>query len=452
MKIIGKMKTYSSKEITKSRVSIGFECLDRELFNPEKCYDPLYESGIKYARVQTGWAVCEKQKGIYNFEWLDKIVDSLIYRGIIPWFNVGFGNPLYMNDVDLSANSTCVGCVPIHYGEEATKAWKNFITALVNHYKHRISYYEIWNEPDCEQFWYPNKPDGKEYAYLVNLTAEIIKKIQPDAKTGGSAMGLFNLDFLNDFACSVNKENIVFFAYHAYSMKPENNYVTSVRNTMDLFRRNGLGHVEFWQGEGGCPSYFPKNHWLNNKCEGTERTQAIWIIRRFFLDLLAGTKLTSYFEMADLWEKPYEKAREVIDKPAAHGILNGLTYTKKQSYYVISRIATVLSGEIKLTSPKFKVFDKRQDEEEIITISFERNKKEILAYYKPYYIENVIDNRFEAEISLENTNIENPVIIDLYSGTVYECTTDNNVIKNAPIGQYPILVCSKNTFELEKQK
>ena len=41
MKSIGKLKTYTSFEIEDSYVSIGFECLDRELFNPEKCYDLL---------------------------------------------------------------------------------------------------------------------------------------------------------------------------------------------------------------------------------------------------------------------------------------------------------------------------------------------------------------------------------------------------------------------------
>ena len=77
MKSIGKLKTYKSSEITKSRVSIGFECMDRGLINPDKCYVPLAESGIKYARVQTGWAICEKEKGKYDWTWLDGIVNKL---------------------------------------------------------------------------------------------------------------------------------------------------------------------------------------------------------------------------------------------------------------------------------------------------------------------------------------------------------------------------------------
>ena len=104
---IGKIKLHTSKEIEKTPVSIGFECLDREVFDPEKCYDLLGKTEIKWARCQTGWNRCEKEKGVYTFEWLDSIVDNLLQRGVQPWFNVGFGNPIYMPDVP---NPTGVGC------------------------------------------------------------------------------------------------------------------------------------------------------------------------------------------------------------------------------------------------------------------------------------------------------------------------------------------------------
>lgn len=44
MKKLGKLKTYCSNEIKESYVSIGFECLDRDLFQPDKCYDLLQKS------------------------------------------------------------------------------------------------------------------------------------------------------------------------------------------------------------------------------------------------------------------------------------------------------------------------------------------------------------------------------------------------------------------------
>ena len=67
---IGELKHFTSAEIGESGISIGFECLDREMFDPEKCYDLLGESGMKWARCQTGWNRCETVKGVYDFAWL----------------------------------------------------------------------------------------------------------------------------------------------------------------------------------------------------------------------------------------------------------------------------------------------------------------------------------------------------------------------------------------------
>ena len=89
MKQIGKLKNLTSDKIEKSAVGIGFECLDRQVFDPEKCYDKLAATGAKYARCQTGWIRCEKQKGVYTFEWLDSVIDNLLCRGIQPWLNIG---------------------------------------------------------------------------------------------------------------------------------------------------------------------------------------------------------------------------------------------------------------------------------------------------------------------------------------------------------------------------
>ena len=47
MNKIGSIKTYTSDQICRSRISVGFECLDRDMFKPEKCYDAMFEAGIK---------------------------------------------------------------------------------------------------------------------------------------------------------------------------------------------------------------------------------------------------------------------------------------------------------------------------------------------------------------------------------------------------------------------
>ena len=47
------------------------------------------------ARIQSGWQRTECKKGIYDFKWLDDIVDNPCKRGIEPWICLCYGNDLY---------------------------------------------------------------------------------------------------------------------------------------------------------------------------------------------------------------------------------------------------------------------------------------------------------------------------------------------------------------------
>ena len=108
---IGNVKAFSSSEIKKSRIGIGFEKLDRAVFDPEKAYDKVAATGAKWVRIQSGWARTEKAKGIYSFEWLDSIVDNLVRRGMTPWLCLCYGNPLY--NAEAAKIFGAVGCATL---------------------------------------------------------------------------------------------------------------------------------------------------------------------------------------------------------------------------------------------------------------------------------------------------------------------------------------------------
>ena len=92
---IGQIKPKKSIDIQKSKIGIGFEKLDRYAFEPEKAYPFVAQTGVKYARIQSGWMRTEQEKGVYDFAWLDDIVDNLIAIGVEPWINLCYGNPIY---------------------------------------------------------------------------------------------------------------------------------------------------------------------------------------------------------------------------------------------------------------------------------------------------------------------------------------------------------------------
>ena len=45
---VGKIEPKSSKNVRTSRLGIGFEKLDRDIFDPEKAYDKVADLGVKW--------------------------------------------------------------------------------------------------------------------------------------------------------------------------------------------------------------------------------------------------------------------------------------------------------------------------------------------------------------------------------------------------------------------
>lgn len=461
MELIGKLKAIPSDKIGESLVSIGFECLDRELFKPEKCYDLLAASGVKYARVQTGWAKCEVVKGVIDFGWLDDIVDNLLKRGVEPWFNVGFGNPLYMKDIP-ATNKTAVGCVPLYYGDECIEAWKRFVKALAGHYKDRVTHYEIWNESDIGPFWYPHAPDPEKLSELIRITGAVIREVNPEAKLGTCTSGS-GFGYVEKMLEGLPSDMLDFYCMHWYRICAELNYEEKVEHLRRLFGKHGFGNTELWMGEGGYPSWFPKGHWMHPdpSNDGSEHQQAVYMLRRMFTDAGLGIRRHSYFQMADMWEKPYEKANEVLSKPAAQGILNGKVYTPKESYYAISRLSQLLSGDIEPLEAYFGVSVKdektfgRENISALRHYALKRNGGQVYVWYLPTDIEAERGIIGEMSISCETLEdvraINDPVVIDMYTGEVFkaEAAKGRGIMVNVPVAEYPFVLCDAGDIVME---
>lgn len=84
LKSVGTVKAVSSDQVGQSPIGLGFEKLDRGVFDPEKAYDKVAQLGVKWIRIQSGWARTETEKGVYHWEWIDSIIDNLLRRGLQP--------------------------------------------------------------------------------------------------------------------------------------------------------------------------------------------------------------------------------------------------------------------------------------------------------------------------------------------------------------------------------
>ena len=123
LELIGTLPTRTTHELGASDWSVGCETLDRDYADFDSYKPYLSELGVTSARIQSGWARCEKQKGRYDFAWIDHIVDGMLEEGVQPWINLGYGNPLYGAEKGLGSK--------IFTDEPTMKAWLKFVETIV---------------------------------------------------------------------------------------------------------------------------------------------------------------------------------------------------------------------------------------------------------------------------------------------------------------------------------
>lgn len=211
---IGEIKPKKSCEIAHSRIGLGFEKLDRNIFDPNKAYPFVGESGVKWARLQSGWMRTEKEKGVYDFAWLDDIVDHMIAMGVEPWLCLCYGNPVY---TPVAAQYFgAVGCPPIATEEERT-GWANYVRATVTHFKGRIHYYEVWNEPDLTYSW-KHGVNPQEFGEFTIATAKICREVDPTCEVLGFVLANKKNTEYREALCATGAcdalDGITYHGYH----------------------------------------------------------------------------------------------------------------------------------------------------------------------------------------------------------------------------------------------
>lgn len=302
---IGEIKSVPSCEVRESKIGIGFEKLDRDVFDPEKAYSHLAASGVKWVRIQSGWARTEKEKGVYDFAWLDRVVDSLVGMGCRPWICLCYGNGIY--DEDAAKVFGGVGCVP-NKTDDQKDAWSKYVTTLVSRYKGRVGHFEIWNEPDggwCwkkfkgDEVWFDNENAGREYGEFVIATSAAIRAGNPDAKVIAGSMCGNELWWLSDVARTGCFKDVWGFTYHCYTPDETDN-PERVRMLRAFFEKYNPG-IRIIQGESGSQSR-PDGKGALCGLAWTEEKQAKQLLRHTVSDLLCDVEFMSFFSCMDMIE------------------------------------------------------------------------------------------------------------------------------------------------------
>ena len=303
-KLIGRIAPINSLEIEASPFGIQAGTLEDALVARAA------EIGVKWTRLGAGWNEIEKEKGIYSWEELDAGIEGALKNGITPFITVGRGNELYskLTTYDDPKLAEIYGYRPEPPIKDpaAMAAFMEFTKAVVERYRDRIDYWEVWNEPNHRNYW-GSPPDGREYGQLLVATARLIKELDPGCKViGGSTAGIdpkFTADFL-----SVGSDKLIdIISYHNYGSIPETRVYRAIELWEVINKYNP--DIELWQGECGYPSHSSTRDYRGTAPWGLN-IQSKWLLRQSFVDIFfCKATMSNYFKLVHTYGRGEKQER-----------------------------------------------------------------------------------------------------------------------------------------------
>jgi hypothetical protein len=146
--------------------------------------DPLLDGSIVpdhplYVRLRVPWSLLEPAAGTYDWSEADRIV--------APYHEAHYVIILCLYGPNAAIDPS--GGAPSAAHGEVLKAWLTFVRAAALHFKGRVDYYEVWDEPNRTADF--SGGNVSEFAYLLKNTSVTIRSSDPGALIvqGGLAIG-----------------------------------------------------------------------------------------------------------------------------------------------------------------------------------------------------------------------------------------------------------------------
>lgn len=431
---IGTIRPRSADQIAGSNWTLGCETLDRDfaIWDEYKAY--IVPLGIKTIRLQGGWAKTEKAKGVYDFTWLDAIIDDARGMGLNILLETGYGNPVYPG----GGGFDLAGGFPT--SEEGLAAWDRWVEAMATRYAGKVRDWAMWNEPDINK---QHKP--VDIAAFNIRTAEIIKRIIPDARIAGLSLASSNPKLLDQCLGALAEKGKVdlfhWFIYHGYEFNPDVSYpkVEALKATLAKYSKT----ARMRQGENGCPSETATRFALSNH-PWTEYSQAKWDLRRMLGDLGHDVE-SAVFTICDF----NHKGREINRKGLLHATADRRVDGIKLAYYAVQNTVAVFDDTLaRVTAPAVSVMADASS-----ACFAYRHVKTGAPLVVLWDNSGTPDDAFvtrPAQVTVKDLAFQEPVWVDLVTGRVYAWPADRMVkagaftlFKDVPFYDAPVLIAEK---------
>ncbi len=442
---MGKIKPRHAKEIQASKISVGAETMDRDYLIYANFKDYLGPLGAKKARIQSGWAKTEKEKGVYNWAWMDEIIFDMVEQGVEPWVNLSYGNSIYPG-----GGGERLTQKELPSSEEALKGWERYITAIVSRYKNYVNEWEIWNEPNYGI-------DPAQFGRFVVLTTKAIKSVQPDAIVAGIALGSgVDYKFADEVLAEIEKQNGIHLidqiAHHRHITAPEaNEPEIELERVIDKYSQ----HITARQGEAGCPSKYSTAFAMNNQ-DWSEMQQSKHILRRLMLDLGRDKETCIFLIMDSRYVRDGKPVWNYKGLLAANEETMKVDY-KKPAYYAMQHVTSIFD----FTLEPLSVYPyEAKNDKDLYVFGHENihSGKQAVAVWFGNNKPTVTTDKQTNDLKLYNGNFKDPVLVDLRTGEVFQIP-EKNWNKNGtiysfnkiPVYDSPVLIIDKSLILMEEE-
>ena len=470
--LLGKVIPRNSLEIEGNPWGIQAGSLDEEVLEKAGAI------GVKWTRLGANWSRIEKEKGVYDWSDTDKAFDAALKYGITPFVILGGSNGLYTktypHEDRQKAELYGERPAPPTYNPVALKAWSDFVEAAVLRYKDRIKYWEIWNEPNHHAYW-GKGPDAKDYGKLVEVTATLIKKLDPEAKVIVGATAGIIPEWTGEYLEMGFADKIDIISYHQYGGEPEERFpkTLELRKVIDKYNPD----IETWQGECGYPSQSSTRDFRGRAPWG-ENIQAKWLLRQAFTDVaLCGSTLSNYFKLYSDGDRNILQTRSFLTEVdstigyyAGYGrvrgagvnekcLLHNPTGEEKAGYYAYQNLCAVVDNRYELIRSKASIEVKDpgvfygigsfEDAFPSIPISGAFKTKDnnhLIVYWLPWHGQEYLPKLALVDL-VTPLEFSDPVLVDLLNGRVYQLEVEKgdntSTFSNLPLADYPMLIVEK---------
>lgn len=438
---IGTLIPKSVHEIQTSMWSLGCETLDRDLADWDAykgCLEPL---GIRRIRLQGGWNRTEKKQGEYDFAWLDHIVDDAINRGLEVCLETSYNNRLY----EPGGATGPGGKLPS--GDQTLAAWDRWVEAMVRRYSAKgVKEWMMYNEPNL------NKANTYDDIVANNIrTAQIIKRVDPEAKVGAFVLAGLNVKMLEELLTRIRDQGKLdlfeWAIYHGYSGNPDrlNPGMDALHAMLDRVAPN----IRPWQGEAGCASEAVQ--YALSGIDWTEYSHAKWNARRMLCDIGHDVE-SSVFTISDLsYHKDFISRYGLLKTNPDNSIIK-----VKTAYYTVQNVVSVFNDALtRAADYKLTI----TGTEKLLTWFAFRDREtglDVVTFWDGTELPSNASNIEPVDLEIEGGRFESPVWIDTITGNIYEIPAERiqregDVIRFTDVPMYdaPGVITDRSLLKFE---